>query len=95
MNLAEPTIGDILDRLSILSMRAPTSEGTVLSEVLNSKLPATMDRGQITLLLVQAVALGAINGRLWELHEHPGDLPLTYAMALNKLRREMSAEIDV
>jgi hypothetical protein len=99
VNLAEPTIGDIVDRLSILSLKPVTSgpdqdEASALMHRLQCKLGCEgISLPTVTRLLSLAAALGAINGRLWEVHERPGDLPLTYAMELNKARRRLVEEI--
>lgn len=102
MNLAEPTIGDILDRLSILAQKEKT--GGVLTEIrlLQHRLQHCVMlqyKGLSEALatafvedLTNAAALGAVNGRLWELHEHPEleHTTLKYAKLLNGVRRELA-----
>lgn len=97
MNLADPTVGDIIDRLSILSMKVGSDDGAISERAaLMGKLKTTlaMKTPDAQAELVYAVAaLGAVNGRLWEMHERPEGLPLTGAMALNRMRRWLVEQI--
>jgi hypothetical protein len=97
VNLADPTVGDIIDRLSILSMkeveqRSPLEETRLLLEMLKKKLAMKTPDWQAD-LIYQVAALGAVNGRLWELHERPVGVELQYAMALNQRRRVLAGLI--
>ena len=105
MNLADPTIGDLIDRLVILGIRHggfnddKVQEMRDLAIALEEKLSTAYmggnAAGNLTYLVRAAAMLGAINGRLWEVHEHEmlADLPLRYAKVLNVQRREMASSL--
>lgn len=94
MNLADPSVGDVLDRLSILSLKEDTAEVQKERSALMERI--SFDDTPIALTAVRLLALvrlAAVNGRLWEMHEHPEHYKLEDAVMLNKLRRELVARL--
>lgn len=95
MNLADPTVGDIIDRLTILSMKDTDeafAEAARLRAILLTRMAMKTPEALVE-LVIQVGALGAVNGRLWEMHERPEGVALSEAMALNQRRRARVAEI--
>ena len=107
MNLAEPTLGDIIDRLSILAIRYGAFNDDQVSEMrdLNTWLEERLatqynggnDARRLAYLVRAAAALGAVNGRLWEFHEHrvleDMDGAFAYAKKLNGYRRDLAGSL--
>lgn len=105
MSLIHPTMGEVLDRLSILSMkimegrlRQPEAEiahfeaerTELVDSLLRSFSPAAWD------LFLWAVELGAINGRMWELNKqarHSHEITLKDIHLLNDRRAELILRI--
>ena len=102
MTLLKPTLGEMWDRLTVLTMKLQHAEASGNEEAerkLNAEyqaISAAMEVSGSQVHLPLILRLAAVNGRLWQLHE--GELPkqitLELALQLNGQRLAAVREID-